>query len=218
MAVRRAYRQFGLGKYMLTGLVQNEHIMGSFDAIVTASDPDAVEFYEKYAFLADPILNSKYSHIGDLWTNTTKMCYLPPYSSSSKRNSLLVKEETNKQRERKEEEDEDTAYINELTLIEKDFKRWQKIMFSSYQTQAQIFYKFKSEILTLKAKLCAKRSLIEDLKMRNDMLERQNRFLRMQLAQVDVDDRESADVVKFVDEEDEAYRKEIEQALLASSM
>ena len=31
--------------------------------------------------------------------------------------------------------------VAELTNMEGDFKRWQKLMFSAYQSQAQIFFK-----------------------------------------------------------------------------
>ncbi len=31
--------------------------------------------------------------------------------------------------------------VAELTNMESDFKRWQKLMFSAYQSQAQIFFK-----------------------------------------------------------------------------
>jgi ribosomal protein S18 acetylase RimI-like enzyme len=170
MGVRRKYRGYGLGKYLI-GLVQSDRVVGSFDALVTSADPDAVEFYEKYSFVSDAILNSKYAHIGDLWTNTTKMCYLPPYMSNSTSTTTG------------NEENDENNYINELAVMERDFKRWQKIMFSAYQTQAQIFYKFKQEILSLKAKLCAKNSLIEELKLQNDLLTRKNRQLRLQQQQ-----------------------------------
>lgn len=173
LSVRKKYRGFSLGKYLIS-LIQNEQFVGPFDAIVTSSDPDAVQFYEKYSFLSDPILNSKYSHIGDLWTNTTKMCYLPPYCNP------ITKEDISNA-------SDDMSYINELTLMEKDFKRWQKTMFTGYQSQAQLFFKFKQEILTLKAKLCAKNSLIEDLKHQNDMLQRKNRLLQLKLGEKDTD-------------------------------
>jgi ribosomal protein S18 acetylase RimI-like enzyme len=85
LSVNKKHRGFNIGKYLIY-LIQHRDYVGAYDAIVTASDLDAIEFYEKYGFSLDPILNSKYSNIGDIWTNTTKMCYIPPYSSTNEIN------------------------------------------------------------------------------------------------------------------------------------
>jgi hypothetical protein len=58
-------------------------LTGVYDAIVTSSDEDAIQFYLKQGFSDNPILNFKYKMIGDSWTNTTKMCYVPPYSTDT---------------------------------------------------------------------------------------------------------------------------------------
>ncbi len=58
-------------------------LSGIYDAIVTSSDEEAIEFYLKHGFSENPILNCKYKLIGDAWTNTTKMCYIPPYLADS---------------------------------------------------------------------------------------------------------------------------------------
>ena len=80
----------------------NQNYIGDYDAIITASDQDAISFYRKFGFAEDPILLAKYKYsclkypfydvhshrllsrdIGDAWTNTTKMCYLPAYHCTS---------------------------------------------------------------------------------------------------------------------------------------
>ncbi len=162
MSVRRKYRGLNMGKYLIN-LVQNKNFVGNFDAIVTSSDLDAIKFYEKYGFNIDPILNSKYKFIGDIWTNTTKMCYVPPYCQLSERHQAKLKEafgQMNKtclrpieqidsdQTEANEEtsvgfESFENLCVTELTNMENDFKRWQKLMFSAYQSQAQIFFKVR---------------------------------------------------------------------------
>lgn len=172
MSVRDKYRGCKIGKYLI-GLIQNRHVMGSFDAIVTSSDTDAISFYEKYSFSLDPILNSKYSNIGDIWTNTTKMCYIPPYCCTAKNEDFAGLNST--------------SFIQELTQIEKDHANWQKSMFTAYQTQAKLFMKLKQEILNLKASLCMKESTIEELRFKNDILERKNRFLKLKLLEHNVD-------------------------------
>ena len=185
MSVRKKYRGYSIGKYLIS-TIQNRGIVGGFDAIVTSSDLDAIEFYEKYGFSVDPILNSKYSDVGDIWTNTTKMCYVPPYCSLVVKKSELETEEAGKG---------DDSFIAELTKMENEFKRWQKLTFGAYQSQAQIFGKLKQEVFTLKAKLCAKDSIIEDLKMENDVLVRKNRFLANQIKSLEID-KEIDDIIK----------------------
>ena len=208
MSVRPKYRGLSIGKYLLN-LIQNKSYVGAFDAIVTSSDLDAIKFYEKYGFNIDPILNSKYKFIGDIWTNTTKMCYIPPYCQLMDKHQAKLKdafgqprkpliksiEHLNYKNSFNEEEiaadgeggeaetglDYESACIHELTHMETDFKRWQKLMFSAYQSQAQIFFKLKQEITNLKIKLSAKESLIDDLKFQNNLLSKKNVLLRMEM-------------------------------------
>lgn len=161
MSVRPKYRKLNIGKYLIN-LIQNKNYVGNFDAIVTSSDLDAIKFYEKFGFNIDPILNSKYKFIGDIWTNTTKMCYIPPYCQPADKNATKLKEafslfaQTPSLKPIESTDQEDTSVVNpsgnaeesfdnmcvtELTNMENDFKRWQKLMFSAYQSQAQIFFK-----------------------------------------------------------------------------
>lgn len=163
LSVRNKFRGAGVGKYLLS-LAQNKAIVGSYDAVVTCADSDAVAFYEKHSFSVDAILNSRYADIGDIWTNTTKMCYVPPYEATTSSTTTSS-----------------SSFIEELTHMERDYSRWQKMMFGAYQSQAKLFLKLKNEIFALKASLCAKESVIDELKVRNDMLERENRLLRVQV-------------------------------------
>jgi ribosomal protein S18 acetylase RimI-like enzyme len=171
MGVRKKYRGFNIGKYLVS-LVQNRNYVKKYDAIVTSSDLDAILFYEKYGFSKDPILNSKYSGIGDIWTNTTKMCYIPPYASLTDGNDAQ----------------DENSFISELAHMEKDFKRWQKASFGAYQSQTAIFNKLKQEIFTLKAKLCAKDGIIDDLSIKNDILVKKNRALSLRIQNYEIDE------------------------------
>lgn len=195
LAVRNKYRGFSIGKYLIN-LILNRDFVGNYDAIVTCSDTNAVKFYEKFSFSIDPILNSKYSHIGDIWTDATKMCFIPSYASMSEikiqfksvikniesdidLESNLECDETKVENYSKDEDH--STFITELTNMERDFKKWQKLMFSSYQFQSKIFFKFKQEIINLKANICAKDSIIEDLRIKNSLLLRNNKLLQMKL-------------------------------------
>ena len=176
LAIRPKYRGLNIGKYLIT-LAQNRSIVGNFDAVVTCSDSDAVGFYEKHAFSVDPVLNSRYESIGDIWTNTTKMCYIPPYMDFDSTNTSSS-----------------SSFVDELTTMEREYGRWQKLAFAGYQTQARLFLKLKQEVFALKASLCAKDSLIDDLRCRNDILERQNRLLKLRLN----DKEDNDDVNKII--------------------
>lgn len=168
MSVMKKYRGFGVGKYMVN-LIKNTQLVSDYDAIVTSSDSEAVHFYEKFGFDDNPVLNAKYKAIGDSWTNTTRMCFIPPYMrQSSKRSSMET--------------------IEELTQIEEDFKKWNKTIFSAYQFQAQIFAKLKQEIMTLKVKLYSQESVISDLQLKNEIYERENRLLKNKLKRFSGDD------------------------------
>lgn len=115
MSVREKYRGFNIGKYLINS-IQNRNLVGTYDAIVTCSDSSAIQFYEKYAFCIDPILNSKYSHIGDIWTNTTKMCFIPPYCS-------LMDNEQTKQVIKEIESEQDLDLNEDLGSGVKEVKR-----------------------------------------------------------------------------------------------
>lgn len=184
MAVLKSHRGYGIGKYLMANIIQNVQLVGPFDAIITSSDANAIEFYEKYGFNDNPIMNSKYKSIGDIWTNTTKMCYVPPYMIKT-----IMKKKTSIE----------LNSLEELTQIENDFKKWNKITLTSYQINSQIFLKLKQEIIGLKAKNCAQENLINDLQVRNEILERKNRLLNLQLKNSkknSVDDNEETSEVK----------------------
>ncbi|CAF1535472.1 unnamed protein product, partial [Adineta steineri] len=106
----------------------NRDYIGDYDAIITASDQGAINFYRKFGFTEDAILLSKYKDIGDCWTNTTKMCYLPPYN--------VINEDP----------------IRCLTMMDDQFQKWQKSMFHGYQNQAALFQRLKHEMIGLYAK------------------------------------------------------------------
>lgn len=202
LAVRNKYRGYSIGKYLIN-LILNKDFVGNYDAIVTCSDSNAIKFYEKFSFSIDPILNSKYFNIGDIWTDATKMCFIPPYASTSETKfnfktlikniesdtdleSIFVNDEIKNEDVLQECDKDYSLFITELTNMERDFKKWQKLMFSSYQFQSKLFHKFKQEILNLKANICAKDSIIEELKNKNNHLLESNKLL-----QIKIDDLET---------------------------
>lgn len=182
MGVRKKYRSLGIGRYLIN-LIQDRNLVGAFDAIITSADTDAVKFYEKFGFSIDPILNSKYYMIGDNWTNTTKMCYVPPYSLPRPIEGGLrvvpIGDESSLVADGTTDIDFDSLNILELTNIESEYRQWQKLMFSAYQNQAKMFARLKKEILKLKVKLSAKEGEIDELRLENMSLRRRNNLLLM---------------------------------------
>ena len=63
--------------------------------------------------------------------------------------------------------------------MESEYRQWQKLMFSAYQNQAQMFARLKKEILKLKVKLSAKEGEIDELRCENQSLRRRNNLLLM---------------------------------------
>ncbi|CAF0978880.1 unnamed protein product [Adineta steineri] len=158
LACRKKYRGRGIGRYLMK-LLMNRDYIGDYDAIITASDQGAINFYRKFGFTEDAILLSKYKDIGDCWTNTTKMCYLPPYNVI----------------------DEDP--IRCLTMMDDQFQKWQKSMFHGYQNQAALFQRLKHEMIGLYAKINAQDQTIVSLNRERFLLAKENAALKVKLSE-----------------------------------
>ena len=178
LCVQKRYRGLGLGDFLIK-LIKNCQLVGNYDAIVTSSDFDAVSFYEKYSFSKDLILNSKYASIGDSWTNTTRMCYVPPYCK-------LILNDTNEKSGGGGTTNRESYnmsnyydYIVQLEDIERDYKRWQKAAINSYQYHTQVFMKLKNDVISLTAKLINRNDSIEELKLENEILKRKLKFYEL---------------------------------------
>ncbi|UJR08506.1 hypothetical protein I4U23_012772 [Adineta vaga] len=158
LACRKKFRGRGIGRHLMK-LLMNRDYIGDFDAIITASDQSAIDFYRKFGFTEDAILLSKYKTIGDCWTNTTKMCYLPPYN--------IINEDP----------------VRCLTMMDDQFQKWQRGMFNSYQNQAALFNRLKNEMIGLYAKINAQEQTIVSLNRERFLLAKENASLKKRLSQ-----------------------------------
>jgi len=158
LACRKKYRGRGLGRHLVK-LIMNRDYIGDYDVIITAADQNAIDFYRKFGFTDDAIILSKYKDIGDCWTNTTKMCYLPPYN--------VVNEDP----------------VRCLTMMDDQFQKWQKTMFTSYQNQAALFNRLKNEMIGLYAKINAQEQTIITLNRERFLLAKENAALKLKLSQ-----------------------------------
>ncbi|CAF0822456.1 unnamed protein product [Adineta ricciae] len=158
LACRKKCRGKGIGRHLMK-LLMNRDYIGDFDAIITASDQSAIDFYRKFGFTEDAILLSKYKTIGDCWTNTTKMCYLPPYN--------VINEDP----------------VRCLTMMDDQFQKWQRAMFNGYQSQAALFNRLKTEMIGLYAKINAQEQTIVSLNRERFLLAKENATLKKQISQ-----------------------------------
>ncbi|CAH1242858.1 Hypp6995 [Branchiostoma lanceolatum] len=79
IAVRRRYRKWGMGRYLLKQ-VKHPPVVGTYDYLIVHADSSATDFFERFGFSDDVVLNSRFSEFDEQWTNTTMMCYIPPYA------------------------------------------------------------------------------------------------------------------------------------------
>ncbi|WAR22993.1 hypothetical protein MAR_036662 [Mya arenaria] len=65
VSVRKRCRGFGVGRYLLSQVVEPK-VVGNYDAVVVHADNEAVDFFQK--------------ELAEQFTNCTLMCYLPGFS------------------------------------------------------------------------------------------------------------------------------------------
>ncbi|CAL1531104.1 unnamed protein product [Lymnaea stagnalis] len=132
ISVRPRYRSYKIGRYLLSKCV-SPSVTGHYEAVVVHADNSAVEFFSKFGFSADVILNTKWTELADAFTNCTLMSYFPAFSG----HSLLYTEVS-------KETDVD------LYKIDQELDMWSKKSREAYQGQLSCAMKFRNEILQLK--------------------------------------------------------------------
>ncbi|XP_041358936.1 uncharacterized protein LOC121375513 [Gigantopelta aegis] len=150
IAVRERFRNFGIGKYLLS-LVTSQNVVGSYEAVVVHADNAALKFFQKYGFSDDVVLNSRFSELAEQFTNCTLMCYLPGFSGST-----LLK----------------TACVPgiEFFELELDFNKWKDKTLEAYQAQVGLVMRMKHEVLQLKSVVKAQSELLTQIAMENNKL------------------------------------------------
>ncbi|CAC5408853.1 unnamed protein product, partial [Mytilus coruscus] len=161
VTVRKRFRKYGLGKYLLQQII-DPAIVGQYDAVVVHADNAAVDFFQKYGFSDDIVLNSRWSDLAEQFTNCTLMCYLPGFSGHSLLKTIKIPD-------------------FEVFELEQEFNKWKSKTTEVYQNQVSIVMRMKHEIIQLKALLKAlvdrQQKLIETLLRDNDRVKKERAII-----------------------------------------
>ncbi|KAK3756128.1 hypothetical protein RRG08_033012 [Elysia crispata] len=168
ISVRPRYRKFRIGRYLLSKCV-SPIVVGNHDAVVVHADNSAVDFFRKFGFSDDVILNSKWGDLADAFTNCTLMSYLPGFSGHSLLSSSVSKEKD-----------------PDIYEIDQELRLWQTKSKEAYQGQLCCAMKFRNEILQLKYLVKSQNELLNKLvsdndKVRRDKLQVERDLLALQL-------------------------------------
>ncbi|XP_062613962.1 uncharacterized protein LOC134275707 isoform X1 [Saccostrea cucullata] len=153
LSVRKRYRKFGIGKYLLQQILEPE-VVGHYDAIVVHADNGAVDFFQKFGFSDDIVLNSRWSELAEQFTNCTLMCYLPAFSGHTLLSSLKIPG-------------------LEVFELEQQFNKWKEKTTEVYQQQVSIVMRMKHEIIQLKCMNEKQNQLIDTLILENERLKKE---------------------------------------------
>lgn len=160
LSTRKRYRGYGVGQYIVK-LLQDPSLVGLYDAIVTHADSGAVKFFTRCGFSDDVLLNSKFKEFEDDWTNTTMMCYFPPFTKDS--------------------------YCSlDATDIELEMELWKMRSLVAYQAQTVFMTRIIHEIRTLRKQLASHKDQIRSLtneleRTKDEKYQLEKRFLQFKL-------------------------------------
>ncbi|XP_067678316.1 uncharacterized protein [Haliotis asinina] len=153
ISVRPTYRGFGLGKFLMSQVVDST-VVGNYEAVVVHADNSAVEFFQKFGFSDDTVLNSRWSELAEQFTNCTLMCFLPGFTALSLLNTSK-------------------ALGTEAIEMEQEFNVWKNKTLEAYQAQVSCVMRMKHEILQLKSIVKSQSDLMTKLAMDNDKLRKE---------------------------------------------
>ncbi|RUS86942.1 hypothetical protein EGW08_005267 [Elysia chlorotica] len=175
ISVRPRYRKFRVGGYLLSKCV-SPSVVGNYDAVVVHADNSAVDFFKKFGFSDDVILNSKWSDLADAFTNCTLMSYLPGFSGHSLLSSSVSKEKD-----------------PDVYEIDQELRVWQTKSKEAYQGQLCCAMKFRNEILQLKYLVKSQNELLNKLVSDNDKVRRE----KLQVGELSLKEREQSGLLFY---------------------
>ncbi|XP_076440293.1 uncharacterized protein LOC143279885 isoform X2 [Babylonia areolata] len=154
IGVRKRARKLQMGRYLLSKCL-DPTIVGHYEAVVVHADHAAVQFFSKFGFTDDLLLNSKWSELAEQFTQCTLMSYLPGFSLTG--TAMIEVNKTLKQ-------------DPEVGELEAEFKKWQQKSLEAYQSQVLCMKKMQHEILQLKCVMKRQSELMDKLMDDNEML------------------------------------------------
>ncbi|XP_071954182.1 uncharacterized protein [Antedon mediterranea] len=151
MGVRKKCRKCGIGKYLIK-MLKDTTLVGIYDSLVVYADPGAVDFFKSFGFKDDIVLNSKYEQLVDNWTNSTMMCYLPPFTG----HTLM----------------QGNDELLDMDAMELEFEKLTKRSRDFYQTQYHCMERLKHEVLMLRTIVQSQKQSIKSLSFDKELLQK----------------------------------------------
>ncbi|KAK7503980.1 hypothetical protein BaRGS_00004712 [Batillaria attramentaria] len=165
ISVRRRARKLKMGQFLLSKCL-DPTIVGNYDAVVVHADNAAVDFFAKFGFSDDVVLNSKWNELAEQFTNCTLMCYLPGFSLAGELSQAAVSFGL-------EEMIGALRRDPEMCEIETDLKKWQQKNLEAYQAQVCCVKKMQHEIITLKLVMKRQSDLLNKLMDDNESVRKE---------------------------------------------
>ncbi|KAK3592135.1 hypothetical protein CHS0354_019423 [Potamilus streckersoni] len=186
VSVRRRYRKYGIGKFLLSQIV-DPAVVGHYDAIVVHADNAAVDFFRKFGFSDDVVLNSRWSEFAEQFTNCTMMCYLPGFSGHRLLSTIKLPS-------------------SEMFELEQEFNKWKEKTIEVYQQQVICMTRMKHEALQLKYMNITQNQLMEYLAQDVERLKREKfrlekEFLEHRLSTARTSYQTNSDLLESPDDE-----------------
>ncbi|XP_050402209.1 uncharacterized protein LOC126818717 [Patella vulgata] len=161
LTVRPRYRKYGIGKFLLSQVV-DPAVTGQYEAVVVHADNGAVDFFQKFGFSDDLVLNSRWSELAEQFTNCTLMCYLPGFTGHSLLSTVSLPG-------------------IEAFEMEQELKKWKDKTLESYQAQMSCIMRMKHEILQLQKKVKSQDEIISTLALDNERIKQEKSSLEKEL-------------------------------------
>ncbi|KAL3867893.1 hypothetical protein ACJMK2_040738 [Sinanodonta woodiana] len=183
VSVRRRYRKYGIGKFLLSQIV-DPLVVGQYDAVVVHADNAAVDFFRKFGFSDDVVLNSRWSEFAEQFTNCTLMCYLPGFSGHRLLSTIKLPS-------------------SEVFELEQEFNKWKEKTIEVYQQQVICMTRMKHEALQLKYMNITQNQLMEYLAQDVERLKKEKFLLDDEISTEELID----DLQRQLDRMDLSLRK-----------
>ncbi|XP_052777433.1 uncharacterized protein LOC128214809 isoform X2 [Mya arenaria] len=161
VSVRKRCRGFGVGRYLLSQVVEPK-VVGNYDAVVVHADNEAVDFFQKFGFSDDIVLNSRWKELAEQFTNCTLMCYLPGFSGHRLLSAIKIPGV-------------------EMFELEQELLKWKEKTLEVYQQQVTCMMRMKHEIIQLKYTATTQDKFLKALVEDNEMLKTEKMLAEKEL-------------------------------------
>lgn len=161
LAVRKGFRQHGIGSYLLKQ-IKSPSVIGPYDALLVRAPTVSRRFFIKHGFTDDIVLSSRFMEADEADYEGSLLCYLPPFDGHYP--SLPGTPEWNQP--------------EALAAMEEEVERWKQKSLESYQCQVTCLVRLRHEVLRLHGLLQKQEHAMQALRKENCRL--QSRLSRVE--------------------------------------